>query len=331
MAKPLEFGLLLPHFTDHASREAIFETAKQADVYGFDSLWVRDHLFISLDHREHGGITDPGFVTESMLTLASLINVTSHAKLGTAIVTPHRHGLKVAQLFATLDYLSGGRALFGIGAGWDIHEFAASGAPFDQRLQAVRETIEICRLAWSKEEFSFNGQVYDIPWASVTPKPLSDIPVWYGGLAFKAVELAVEVGNGWIPSRLPYDRLEARVNHGKELLGSAKKIADFTFAAMPQTAIGSDKEEALSWVHPEKMIQEALHRKPVSGGRKKLTIEDLDGYLIYGTGRDICVAVEKFASLGVSHVVFDMRASFARISENVRVLGREVLPQFRGQ
>lgn len=331
MDKPLEFGLLLPHFTEHASRDSIFETARRADGYGFDSLWVRDHLFISFDHRDHGGISDPGFVTESLLTLASLINITSHVRLGTAIITPHRHGLKVAQLLATLDYLSSGRAIFGIGAGWDVHEFAASWAPFDKRIEAVRETIEICRLAWEKEEFSFNGEVYDIPWASVSPRPISDIPIWYGGLAFKAVELAVELGNGWIPSRLPFDRLKARIEHGKKLLGSPARIEDFTFAAMPQTAIGHDKAEALSYFHTDKMIEEALHRKPVSGNRKEMTIEDLDGYLIYGAGRDICAAVEKFVALGVTHVVFDMRASFGRISENLRVLGEEVLPQFRTQ
>jgi alkanesulfonate monooxygenase SsuD/methylene tetrahydromethanopterin reductase-like flavin-dependent oxidoreductase (luciferase family) len=325
----LEFGLLLPHFTAHASRETIFESAKRADGYGFDSLWVRDHLFISPDHREHGGISDPGFVTEAPLTLGALTGVTSHVRLGSAVVTPHRNGLKVAQLFSTLDYLSGGRTILGIGAGWDAHEFASVGLPFDKRLQMVRETVEICRLAWGKDDFSYDGEVFKIPWASVNPQPVSHIPIWYGGLSFKAVELAIELGEGWIPSRLPYDRLRDRIEHGRKLLGSPDRVTDFTFAAMPQTSIGGDVEEALTYFNVDKVLEEALHRKPVSGGRKSMSLEDLSGYLIYGAGPDICRAVERFADLGVTHVVFDMRSSFGRLWENLRVLGEEVLPQFK--
>lgn len=75
----VEFGLLMPHFTEHASMELLTEGSRLADSLGFDSLWVRDHVFISPDHREHGGISDPGFITEATLTLAALGAITSHA------------------------------------------------------------------------------------------------------------------------------------------------------------------------------------------------------------------------------------------------------------
>lgn len=327
----LEFGLLLPHFTEHVGRDTILESARRAEGLGFDSVWVRDHLFISPDHREHGGISDPGVITEAMMTLSALSAITSTVKLGTAVITPHRHPLKVAQLFGTLDYLSGGRVILGIGAGWDKREFEAVGFPFDKRLEMVRETVEVCRLAWGNEEFSFEGDVFDIPWGSVNPRPLHDgMPVWYGGLSYKAVELAVELGEGWIPSRMPFDRLQSHIEYGKDLLGTPERIAGFTFAAMPQTAIGASADEALESFNLDKVLQEALHRKPVSGGRTSMSLDDLHGYLIYGNGADICRHVERFVEIDVSHVVFDLRSSFETLWDSLEVLGRDVIPNFRG-
>lgn len=326
----IEFGVLMPHFTEHASVELLRDGSQLVDSFGFDSIWVRDHVFISLDHREHGGISDPGFVTESTLTLAMLGAITSHVKLGTAIITPHRHAIKVAQLFATLDYMTGGRAIFGIGMGWDEHEFRAVQMPFDAREQLVRETVEVCRRAWREPEFSFKGDNFEIPWGSINPRPINDnIPIWYGGLSFKAVSLAAEFCDGWIPSRMPYDRLAPRIERARELIAPRASASDFTFAAMPQTSVASSATEALSHFNLEKVKLEALHRKPISGGRTDLSLEDLEGYLIWGNGHDICKFVERFIELGVTHIVFDMRATFGRFLENVRVLGTEVLPSFR--
>jgi alkanesulfonate monooxygenase SsuD/methylene tetrahydromethanopterin reductase-like flavin-dependent oxidoreductase (luciferase family) len=326
----VQFGLLVPHFTDHASMELLTEGSRLADSLGFDSLWVRDHLFISPDHREHGGISDPGFITEATLTLAMLGGITSNVKLGSAIITPHRHAMKVAQLFATLDYMTGGRAIMGVGLGWDVHEFNAVQMPFDRRHQLLRETVAVCRRAWQEPEFSFEGEEFSIPWGSVNPRPVhGDVPVWYGGLAFKGVELAAEFCDGWLPSRMPFDRLVPRIERARELIASRESEIPVTFAAMPQTSVARSADEALSGFNLDKVKAEALHRKPVGGGRTSLTLEDLEGYLIWGNGRDLCAYVERFVAIGVTHIVFDMRASFGSFLENVRVLGTEVLPEFR--
>lgn len=327
----VQFGVLMPHFTQHASMELLTEGARMVDAFGFGSVWVRDHLFISPDHREHGGISDPGFITEATLTLAALGAITSHVALGAAIVTPHRHAMKVAQLFATLDYMSAGRAILGIGLGWDVHEFAAVEMPFDAREQLVRETVAVCRRAWSEPEFSFEGEQFTIPYGSVNPRPVNgDIPVWYGGLAFKGVALAAEFCDGWIPSRMPYDRLEPRIARAKELrAANGRADTPFTFAAMPQTSVGASAADAIAGFNLDKVKAEALHRKPVGGGRKSLTNEDLEGYLIWGNGADLCRYVERFIELGITHIVFDMRSSFDRFLDSVRVLGTEVIPEFR--
>jgi len=172
--------------------------------------------------------------------------------------------------------------------------------------------------------------VFTIPAASVNPQPVRQaVPIWYGGLSYKAVELAVELGDGWIPSRIPLDRLEARVIRARELLGASGRRDAFTFAAMPQTALGASAEAALARFDLDRVAAEALHRKPVSGGRTSLSLRDLEGYLIWGNGADICRFVERFLAIGVTHVVFDMRSSFDDYLAHVRTLGREVLPRFR--
>src|SRR5262249_57980477 len=118
-----------------------------------------------------GGIRAPGRILEPFLVLAAFSASTSHVRLGTAVVTPHRHPLKVAQLFGTLDHLSGGRSIFGIGAGWDAHEFAALGLPFGERIQMVRETVEVCRRAWRGPGVNYPGRRFTHPAAPRQPPP----------------------------------------------------------------------------------------------------------------------------------------------------------------
>lgn len=328
MDDSIAFGVLLPHFTDHGSGHRMLDAARMAEALGFDSVWVRDHLFISPAHKEHGGITDPGFVIESTVALAALSAVTQRIELGAAVITPHRHAMKVAQLFGSLDHLAPGRVTMGIGLGWDSNEFAAVQVPFERRLELVRETVEVCRLAWSRPDFEFHGEIFDIPWGSVDPRPAAgSIPVWYGGLSFKAVELAVQLGEGWIPSRLPYRELARRIGKARERL-SPERLTAFTFAAMPQTALGTSREHALRHFDVEKIKAEAIARKPVSGGRSNLQLDDLEGYLIWGRPSDIRGHVERFMEIGVRHIVFDMRASFEEFEESLQVLGEEVLPAF---
>src|SRR3989304_3568977 len=196
----VQFGVLIPHFTQFANRKGILESGRMAEDLGFDSIWVRDHLFISSHHTEHAGITDARFVTESTLTLAASLGVTSKIKLGTAVLTPHRHPLKVAQIFATLSYLSNGRVIMGVGAGYDPGEFAALGISFADRVQAIKETVEICRLCWEQDDVSFSGRLFSFQHVTLEPKPVGkSVPIWYGGVTMKSVERAVDFADGWVP------------------------------------------------------------------------------------------------------------------------------------
>jgi len=326
----VQFGVLIPHFTQFANRKGILESGRMAEDLGFDSIWVRDHLFISSHHTEHAGITDARFVTESTLTLAASLGVTSKIKLGTAVLTPHRHPLKVAQIFATLSYLSNGRVIMGVGAGYDPGEFSAAGIPFDQRVQAIQETVEICKLCWSKDDVSYHGEVYAFRDVTIEPKPpQKTLPIWYGGLTVRSVERAVDFADGWLPSRIPFGKLEERLKHAQALRKELGKNGPFDIAVMPQTAVGASAEAALRWIDVDKAKRDAKHYKMAKGEVADIRLDDLKGALIWGTADDLCRYVERFVELGVSHIIFDMRSSFPVFFENLRVLSEGVLPRFR--
>lgn len=324
-----EFGLLLPHFNVEVTGPQLSRWARTAEDLGFDSLWVRDHVFISPGHRHHGGIDETGFVTESLLTIATLVGVTSTIRFGTAVLTPHRQPVKVAQLLGTLAHLSGGRIICGIGGGSDPQEFAALGVSFEDRIDLVRDTIEACRRGWRGEGAdgvdAYTSEVFRIEPAP----PGSSLPFWYGGITDNSARRAVELADGWLPSRLPFDRLERKLGLLRALLADSPKRDDFTVAALPQVGVARSRHEALTRFNLDGVLREAMASKAIRGDRTSLEIEDLEGQIIWGAPSDICRSVERFHALGVHHLVFDLRGSFADFDHAVRTLGEHVLPRFR--
>lgn len=125
MGTKLKFGLLLPHFCEHASVERCIEGAKIAEAYGFDSVWVRDHLVF----EPHGIEGTDNTHIEGLLVLSAVATVAKKLTLGTAMVICHRHPIHLAQLFAGLSAISNGRLIMGVGLGVFPHEFAAAGRP----------------------------------------------------------------------------------------------------------------------------------------------------------------------------------------------------------
>src|SRR3990172_5263182 len=111
MATKLKFGLLLPHFCEHASTQSCIEGARKAEAYGFDSVWVRDHLVF----EPHGMEGEDNTHIEGPLVLSALSSVEKKLTLGTATVIPHRHPIHLAQCMAGLSAISGGRVIMGIG------------------------------------------------------------------------------------------------------------------------------------------------------------------------------------------------------------------------
>ena len=173
----MRFGVLIPHFGEYASMENIIEASRRIEEMGFDSVWVRDHIIWKPHGMEGTNIT---FV-EPFITLAAVGAVTKRIELGTAVLIPIRWPLKVAQNFASLSFLTGGRVVAGIGLGSNPAEFAAAGFRIEDKEDILRETTEIVRLVWNSNGVSYRGKVFSFEDISIEPKPVRPVPLVYGG------------------------------------------------------------------------------------------------------------------------------------------------------
>jgi probable F420-dependent oxidoreductase len=185
--------------------------AQQAEALGFDSLWLGEHPIMPVHSTSpfpgspDGRIPDSySWFVDPFVALARASGVTTTLKLGTGItLVPERHPLLLAKEIATLDYFSGGRFLFGVGAGWHKEETEIMGGNFAHRWTQTREAIEAMKALWADEAAEYHGRYYDFPLVRSFPRPvqLPHPPIFLGGSAQQVFKRIVEYGNGWMPTR----------------------------------------------------------------------------------------------------------------------------------
>src|SRR5712692_5735950 len=191
--------------------------ARKAEELGFESFWCAEHPFIPVQSTSRFPGSEDGVIPESyshfidpFVALARASGVTSRVKLGTGIVlAPERHPLLLAKEISTLDLFSGGRFLFGIGAGWLREETEIMGGDFDHRWTQTRESILAMKELWTKPEAEFHGRYYNFPPVRSYPKPAQKPhpPVLLGGGAKNVLQRIVAWGDGWLPNRITPDQL----------------------------------------------------------------------------------------------------------------------------
>ena len=194
--------------------------ARTAEALGFESFWCAEHPFIPVHTKSRFPGTADGVIPESynhfidpFVALARASGTTARIKLGTGIVlVPERHPLLLAKEVSTLDLFSGGRFLFGIGAGWLREETELMGGDFDHRWTQTRESILAMKELWTKPEAEYHGKYYDFPLVRSNPKPTQKPhpPVLLGGDAPRVLERIVAWGDGWLPNRVTPDELRER-------------------------------------------------------------------------------------------------------------------------
>ena len=211
--------------TDHSIDIAIF--AEKVEEYGYESLWVPEHSIIPVETvtpwpgssdgkipKQYADIVDP-FVALSRASVS-----TKTLKLGTGIcLVPERNPLLLAKEVATLDHYSGGRFIFGIGAGWLREETEIMGGNFRRRWAQTRESIEAMKQLWTKVESEYHGEFYDFPKVYSFPSPVQrpHPPIYLGGHAKNVFNRIVAWGDGWIPNRITPQNLEKGRNKLMEL------------------------------------------------------------------------------------------------------------------
>jgi alkanesulfonate monooxygenase SsuD/methylene tetrahydromethanopterin reductase-like flavin-dependent oxidoreductase (luciferase family) len=325
-AMRMKFGLLMPHFGEHATRTAMMDGAVLAESYGFDSLWVRDHLAF-----EPHGEMEKGDVTfyEALTTLTAMGAVTDQIELGTGSLIPFRHPVHTALSLASIDRLVGAnRLIIGFGAGTFDHEFELIGQGDTDRVSLVKSNAEILGRLLTEDNVTFKDDNYSIEGLTVEPKPGGKIPFWYCGATPKSARLAAEYCDGWMPGRTTLLTIEQRVAKMKEMTAENGRPMP-TIGVIPPTSIAATHEAAFDGLNVDGLIAWANLRgkwwaKPESGEFK--TAADIEGSLIAGNPDEVIAAVKKFEDVGVEHLVFDLRLTYDRFFASIEMLGREVLP-----
>ncbi|MCS7095036.1 MAG: LLM class F420-dependent oxidoreductase [Thaumarchaeota archaeon] len=205
----MRVGLCIPNFGKNLSREGVLSSALEAERLGYDSIWVTDHVAIGASHPYPYGRT-----YEALTTLSYLAGKTESIKLGTSvIVTPLRNAVLVAKQIATLDVLTEGRLIVGIGAGWEPTEFRAMGADFRSRGRLLDEQLKLIKALWSGKAPDFVGEFHKVVGVLFSPAPHTSNgpPVWVGGNSERAVRRALELADGWHFTGIPADELTERM------------------------------------------------------------------------------------------------------------------------
>jgi probable F420-dependent oxidoreductase len=210
----MKFGLGLTTRGLFTNREAFLAVAKAADANGFDYLAVTDHLITpkvqvsKYPYTMSGAMVgmDDGHCMDQLSTLAFLAACTERVKLLTSVmVVPHRPAVLAAKMIATIDVLSKGRLILGIGAGWMREEIEAlsgpGGAPFEARGKLTDETLAAFKELWTKDSPSFEGTLIKFKDVVFLPKPIQKPhpPIWIGGESKAALRRTIQHADVWYP------------------------------------------------------------------------------------------------------------------------------------
>ena len=242
----LKLGLMFAN-TLAVTRERVVEMVSAAEEAGYESLWTVEHVVIpkgyqseypySRSGRMAGGVEDFD-IPDPLVWLAFAAALSTSIKLATGVlILPQRNPVLLAKEVASLDRLSGGRVILGVGAGWLEEEFRALGASFEDRGERVDEYIRALRTLWSEDVVSFEGQFVSVEEIYVRPQPLRGaIPIVIGGHSRRAARRAGELGDGFYPASTTLEDLPMLVAHAREWAersGRDPGALEITMAARP--------------------------------------------------------------------------------------------------
>ena len=228
----MKIGMSLPQLGAQASAENLIAVARRAEELGYDSLWVLERLLWPLNPQEPYPASPDGSlpatyqnVFDPIETLSFVAAHTSTIELGTGVLVLGYHTpIQLARRLATLDVLSKGRALVGVGVGWSRDEFEAAGTPFARRGARADEFLEAMIALWTKDPVAFDGEFYHIPESLVGPKPVQKPhpPIYVAGFGQYTFDRAVKYGQGWNPSGMPtFEWLESMIKQFHETAARA--------------------------------------------------------------------------------------------------------------
>lgn len=333
----MKFGVAVPTATEgmmypvpYADIEQAVELAVAADRLGYDSVWGNDHVSTQAYVREE--FDDPPSFYDPLGYLAFVAARTTRVRLGTAVlVLPFRHPVPVAKQIATLDQLSGGRVMLGVGIGAYREEFEAMwhGRTL-HRGDFARECLESLDALFTQRRAGYEGDYISFADVESYPKPIQQpLPVLSGGNAVGSKVRAGQLCHGWIPACLTVEEMAdglAEVRAAAEEVGR-ELPADFDVAPQMGIAIGATHEEA--WAKFERS-QLYAHTRSLSESTLKGRQGGVEQRNLIGTAEEITERVAAYAEAGVTTMSALLFAcdDVAETLEDMQAVAEGVLPHF---
>ena len=309
----MDLGVFLPISGRAAGPDTLKEAACQAEALGFDSVWTADRIVIPWEIKTSYPYSEgERFIVppdrpflEPLTCLAFLSGCTQKILLGMSVlVLPYRHPLYWAKVATTIDQLSKGRLILGVGVGWMTEEFEALGASFQERGKVSDEQLEVLKQLWEEERSSFEGLYYRFDNIAFYPKPYQKphLPIWVGGEGERAQRGAAAHGDAWFPYfvKITPKELRRRFDNIRQWATESGRDADqIRFACCPPIEVSA---------------------KPVSQEEDRLR----------GMPQQLGEALARYQKIGVDHIALQfMVPHYPERMEQIERFAREVLPAFK--
>ena len=292
----MQIGISLHNNWGIEDVQAIVQLASRAEALGFASVWVHDHVFNAghvFRRIGHKPYYEP-------LTLLSYVAArTERVGLGASVlVLPYHNAIRLAKTAATLDVLSSGRLILGVGVGVIAPESEAMGSPYGERGAITDEAIAVMKELWTQDDPSFAGKYYRFSGMPFSPKPLQQphIPVWIGGNSRAAIRRAVRLGNGWHPLAVSPETLAQGIyDLYKQAQATGRETSEIPVSLSIPLGPSTDRRVALGTA-PDEIVRN----------------------------------IQAYADVGVQTIVISGHTEqMAEILSAMDMLARDVLPVFR--
>jgi probable F420-dependent oxidoreductase len=284
----VDFGWHLPCYGPLATRENILRVATEAERFGFESVFVSDHVVLPFEQKTPYGsdrssvfpVPPTGAFLEPLTALALVASVTERVRLGTTVlVLPHRHPVLLAKTLATLDHLSDGRVIVGAGVGWMREEIEVFGVPFERRGAWSDEALNAMKRCWADERSKHIGEFFRFDDVGCFPKPRQKPypPLWIGGGGAAAFRRVARFGDGF---HAAWSAPEVMGEQIREVFKECEKLG----------RLGTDLVFSVRAGY-------GIRDEPRQGGRANLL----------GPPAFIAEQIARYADVGVSHIVLEAR------------------------
>ena len=295
-------GAWLPSIDD------LVATVSQVDRLGFDSFWCGDHVAFAIP------FLDP------LLQIAQAAVASRRLTFGTGVyLLPLRHPTPVAKQIATIDHLTEGRFIFGVGIGGEFpKEYEGCGVPINEHGARLGEGIEVIRKLWTGENVSHDGRFYKFKDVCMTPPPrqAGGPPIWCGGRQEAALRRAARLADGWMSYAIsPEMFAKGLVTIEAAAQEAGRKLDRFGTAHLIFTRIGDSYETALDEAAHALSVRYAMNMRPAT-----------ERYGAIGAPQDVAAKVRAFYDAGVRHLVLDIVGPYELRGEQLERFAAEVRP-----